>query len=199
MRGSVVRIRPPAYQQSPHRGGIIEARLPFYRERDMKPILISVYACLLTIPSFAQDADEAALRASLLHHVGQWEGTYTEIDATDGSVIQRFASLIESRLEGDNFIQHVTHRFSDGREETTEYLAQIENGTLVYPGGSNLHGEVYRVTSGVSVFDGRYRDDPSSRYLESIVINADSKTRVINTFEDGNVKMFTLIVEKRVP
>jgi hypothetical protein len=104
----------------------------------MKPILISVYACLLTIPSFAQDADEAALRASVLRHVGQWEGTYTEIDATDGSVIQRFASLIESRLEGDNFIQNVTHRFSDGREETTEYLAQIENGTLVYPGGAPI-------------------------------------------------------------
>ena len=164
----------------------------------MKPILISVFACLLAIPAFAYDADEAALRASLLLQVGQWEGTYTEIDAIDGSVIQRFTSLIESRLEGDDFIQNVTHRFSDGREETTEYLARIENGSLVYPQASNLHGEVYHVTSGVSVFDGRYRDDSSSRYLESIVISADSKTRVINTFEDGNVKMFTLIVEKRI-
>ena len=163
----------------------------------MKFIIVAA-GFLLTLPVFAQTADEAALRASLQVQVGQWEGTYTEVDATDGSIIQRFKSHIESRLEGNEFFQVVTHSFADGREETTDYIARIENGTLVYPENSNLHGEVYKVAGDTTVFDGRYRDDDSTRYLETIVVSPDRKTRVIKTFENGAIKMFTLIVENRV-
>lgn len=161
-------------------------------------VAIAAVVVLLTQPALAQTADDAALRASLQVQVGQWEGTYTEVNATDGSIIQQFKSHIESRLNGDDFTQIVTHTFSDGRAETTEYLARIENGTLVYPNTSNLHGEVYKVATDTTVFDGRYRDDDSSRYLETIVVSPDRKTRVINTFENGAIKMFTLIVENRI-
>jgi hypothetical protein len=127
---------------------------------------------------------------------GVWEGTYTHL-TPEGKVLDQYASRQECRLEGDDWYERIIYQWPDGREQTLDFRARFAGEDLVFE-DARFHGESFRVTDEISIFAYYWKERPQVRIVETIVCDLqDRKSRVWQTFEDGELVKVTVIVERR--
>lgn len=81
--------------------------------------------------------DGRAAETRLGTHEGVWEGTYRYYDA-DGNKVDEHRSRLVCRFPAKGrwpYYQSNHYSWADGRTETREFPATIENGKLVWGGG----------------------------------------------------------------
>ena len=131
-------------------------------------------------------------------HVGAWEGTYTRIDR-EGRVLDRHASRLECRIEGDRYFQTNRYTWPDGRSEVKQF-----EGTFVADG--RLAFDTARLKGLAQDADGRaitlhwtYAHEPENEYYEIITLVDDThRARTWQHFERGEFVKLTVIDERKV-
>lgn len=138
------------------------------------------------------------LKERLATITGVWEGTYTHLTPA-GELIDRYASRQETRLEGDRWYERIVYRWPDGSEQTFDFRAAFNDaGEMVFD-DADFHGETFIVKENILVFPYHWKNRPQGNHVvETIVFSNDSyKSRVWQTFEDGELAKVTVIIERR--
>ncbi|MCS6804614.1 MAG: hypothetical protein RMM98_10795 [Acidobacteriota bacterium] len=127
---------------------------------------------------------------------GVWLGTYTHL-TPDGTVLDRYTSRQECRLEGDQWYERIIYRVGTDEQQTFDFRARFVGEELVFE-DAQLHGQTTRVSDDVSIFDYYWKDRPHIRIVETIVVSRpDRKSRIWQTFEHGQLVKVTIIDERR--
>lgn len=141
----------------------------------------------------------------LARHEGTWEGTYRYYDA-DGRQVDEHRSRLECRFpETGPWPYHQTNRYTwaDGRSETREFPASVEDGRLIWHGDliDGWCAELDLDTHGRTVMLYWTRKNEPGIYLYEMIQLSDCgrhRARVWQWFRDGRLCARTLIDEVKV-
>lgn len=128
---------------------------------------------------------------------GVWAGSYTVL-ATDGSLIERFDSRQEGRMEGTTWTERVTY-LRDGAEPDEHYFHATVDGDSVQFHNSDMWGETGRVGDEAIIFSFGWLARPDERIIEVTRPAGDHRSRLWQHFRDGKLTKLTIIEERRVP
>jgi hypothetical protein len=131
-------------------------------------------------------------------HVGDWEGTYTQIDRL-GRILDHHRSRLECRIDGDTWSQKNRYTWDDGRVEEKQF-----DGTFVADG--RVAFDTPRLKGVANDADGRaitlhwtYTHEPANEYYEIITLVDDThRARTWQHFEGGKFVKLTIIDERKV-
>ncbi|GII86133.1 hypothetical protein Ssi03_41230 [Sphaerisporangium siamense] len=141
----------------------------------------------------------------LAKHEGEWEGTYTHVDA-DGNVVDRHASHLSCLLspeDPDRYVQVNRYRWEDGRSEEYTFPGVYDGHGRLYFDTERIKGVTWALDENAMFLTWRFKaSDPSAdqRLFEMIVLSDDgaSRSRTWQWLEHGVCVRRTLIQETRV-
>ncbi|GAA4523756.1 MULTISPECIES: DUF3598 family protein [Nonomuraea] len=128
---------------------------------------------------------------------GVWEGTYTVL-APDGTVLERYPSRQEGRMEGTDWTEKVVY-LREGAEPAVRHYRAIVDGDSVQFVDTEMWGTTARAGDQAIVFTFGWNDRPQERIVEMSMPTGDYRTRLWQHFEDGALSRLTVIEERRVP
>lgn len=140
----------------------------------------------------------------IARHEGVWEGVYRYYDP-EGNKVDEHRSRLECRFpDSGPYPYHQTNHYTwaDGRTETREFPATIENGKLVWHGLiDGWCAEVPLDGFGRTLMLYWTRKDEPDVYLYEMIQLSDCgryRSRVWQWFRDGRLTGRTLIDEEKV-
>ncbi|MFG1943638.1 DUF3598 family protein [Nonomuraea sp. NPDC048826] len=128
---------------------------------------------------------------------GVWEGTYTVL-APDGTVLERYPSRQEGRMEGTDWTEKVTY-LREGAEPAVRHYRAVVDGDSVQFVDTEMWGSTNRAGDQAIVFTFGWNDRPGERIVEMSMPTGDYRTRLWQHFENGRLSRLTVIEERRVP
>lgn len=138
-------------------------------------------------------------------HEGVWEGTYRYYDAAGNQEDEHASRLVCRFPDRGPHPYHQTnfYRWADGRTETREFPALIEDGRLVFRGGAidGWAADVPLDGHGRTLMLYWVRRDEPGLYLYEMIQLSDCgryRSRVWQWFRDGRLLRRTLIDEVKV-
>jgi hypothetical protein len=150
-----------------------------------------------------QDARRALPQVA--RHEGVWEGTYRYYDAAGNREDEHASRLVCRFPDRGPWPYHQTnfYRWADGRTETREFPALIEDGRLVFRGGAidGWAADVALDGHGRTMMLYWVRRDEPGLYLYEMIQLSDCgrhRARVWQWFRDGRLLRRTLIDEVKV-
>ena len=140
-----------------------------------------------------------SLKERLRQVTGVWVGTYTHLTPR-GELLDTFTSRQETRLEGYDWYERVTYHWPEGDAIQFDFHAQFDRaGERMIFDDPNFHGELKFVNDHIFVFPYHWKSKPATRVVETIVMVSPSyKSRVWQSFDNGELTKVTIIVEHRV-
>ncbi|MBB5079706.1 DUF3598 family protein [Nonomuraea endophytica] len=137
----------------------------------------------------------------LARHEGEWEGTYTHLDA-DGNLIDRHRSHLTCTIVDDKTYHQVNrYTWDDGRTEELQFPGTyLGNGRCGFD-TERIKGEFWELDASTIYLSWIYKAaDEDLRLFELIVLSDDgkSKSRVWQWVKGGVCVKRTLIDERRV-
>jgi len=149
--------------------------------------------------------DWRAQAPGIARHEGVWEGSYRYYDA-DGRQVDEHESLLVCRFLDQGlwpYWQSNHYRWADGRRQTREFPALVQDGRLVWQGGliegwaASLELDQFGRTT-MLYWE---RPDQPGVYLYEMIQLSDCdryRSRVWHWFRDGRLFKRTLVDEQRV-
>lgn len=128
---------------------------------------------------------------------GVWHGTYT-VMKPDGTVIERFASQQEGRMEGTDWTERVIYRKPGHPDEVRHFHAIVDGDRAAFV-DDELWGETERAGSVAIVFTFGWKSRPAERIVEISMPRGDYRTRLWEHFENDVLVRLTVIEERREP
>jgi hypothetical protein len=128
---------------------------------------------------------------------GVWAGTYTVLQP-DGTLLERFDSRQEGRMEGTTWTERVTY-LREGQEPYEHFYHATVHGDSVVFHNSNMWGETSRIGEEAIIFSFGWNERPDERIIEVSRPVGDYRTRVWQHFAKGELSKLTIIEERRVP
>ena len=140
-----------------------------------------------------------SLKEKLRQVTGVWLGTYTHVTPT-GQVLDTFTSRQETRLEGNDWYERVTYMWPELDAIQFDFHARFDStGESMIFDDPNFHGELKFVNDKVYVFPYHWKAKPETHVVETVVLaSSHYKSRVWQTFENGELVKVTMITERRV-
>jgi hypothetical protein len=138
------------------------------------------------------------LKERLATITGVWEGTYTHLKPI-GEVLDHYASRQETRLEGDDWFERIIYRWPNGKEQRLDFRAAFNDAGEMIFDDPNFHGETFLINENVLVFPYHWKNKEAGNHVvETIVFSNDRyKSRIWQTFENGELAKVTVIIERR--
>lgn len=135
------------------------------------------------------------LREILAGIAGVWEGTYTVL-GPDGTVLERFGSRQEARLDGDRWHERIIYLREGQEPEVHDFQATITPDAVF--DDPDFEGTTAVVDDRILVFPYRWRARPDEEIVETIVLaSRERRSRVWQHVEDGHLARLTVIEEQR--
>lgn len=128
---------------------------------------------------------------------GVWQGTYTVLGA-DGSLLERFESRQEGRMEGTDWTEKVVY-LREGAEPAVRHYRAIVDGDSVRFVDEEMWGSTHRAGDQAILFTFGWNHRPEERIVEMSMPTGDYRTRLWQHFEDGKLSRLTMIEERRIP
>ena len=149
--------------------------------------------------------DSRRLVPHIAAHEGIWDGVYRYYDAQGNKVDEHRSRLICRFPDRGPYPYHQTniYEWPDGRTETRQFLARIEDGRLLWQ-GELIRGwaaEVSEDEHGRTTLLYWIRNDEPAVYLYEMIQVSDCgryRSRVWQWFRDGRLLRRTLIDEEKV-
>jgi hypothetical protein len=143
------------------------------------------------------------LKERLSQITGVWVGTYTHLTPS-GDRLDQYESRQETRLEGDAWFERIIYRWpaadgAPGREQRFDFRAAFNaEGEMIFD-DPNFHGETFLVNDNVLLFPYHWKNQPAGNHVvETIVFSRERhKSRVWQSFENGELARVTVIVERK--
>ena len=140
----------------------------------------------------------ATLRSVLETTLGVWEGSYLHL-APDGTVMERFPSRQEVRLEEGRWYERVIYLRDGQQPQVLDFRGRFEGDALVID-DPDFHGEATLIGDNLFVFPYHWKSRPSERTVETVSLPAPgTKVRLWQRFEDGELTRVTVIQERLLP
>jgi Domain of unknown function (DUF3598) len=132
---------------------------------------------------------------------GVWEGTYTHLKPS-GELMERFGSRQETRLRGTQWFERIVYSRPGQEPEILDFRAGIDGQRMIFD-DPNFHGESFLVEGRMTVFPYHWKNQdptgPQAEIVEVIVLAQDNyRTRLWQTFHDGELVRLTVIEERRL-
>lgn len=128
---------------------------------------------------------------------GVWEGTYTVLDP-DGSLIERFASRQEGRMEGTDWTEKVVYLREGSEPEARHYRAVVDGDDVRFV-DDEMWGTTLRAGAQAILFTFGWDTRPGERIVEMSMPDGDYRTRLWQHFENDVLSRLTMIEERRLP
>ena len=128
---------------------------------------------------------------------GVWAGSYT-VMTPDGSLIERFDSRQEGRMEGTTWTERVTY-LREGQQPDEHYFHATVEGDAVTFHNRDMWGATGRVGDEAIIFSFGWLARPDERIIEVTRPAGDRRSRLWQHFQDGVLTKLTIIEERRVP
>lgn len=134
-----------------------------------------------------------------LRHNGVWEGTYTQVDAKTGKILDHHKSKLTCLTNGiDQYRQQNVYTWEDGRQEIKEFPGELKDGWLKFD-NERLRGESCEVDDDCIFLTWVYKDQPNNKFVEIITLVSDThRSRTWQHFENGEFTKLTVIDERKV-
>lgn len=142
--------------------------------------------------------------STLARHEGVWEGVYRYYDARGEKTDEHASTLVCRFPRSGRWPYHQTnfYRWADGRTQTRDFPALIENGRLIWQGGlirgwaADVDLDDFARTSMLYWVRG---DEPDTYLYEMIQLSdcGQYRARVWQWFRDGKLTGRTLIDERK--
>jgi hypothetical protein len=137
----------------------------------------------------------------LARHEGEWEGSYTHVDA-DNQVIESHKSHLICRFpEEGEWDYHQTNRYTweDGRSEEILFPAKYAEGRIWWD-TERIEGCAWEIDPRTICLTWKRKDLPGAYLYEMIQISEDNtkRGRTWHWFKDDELFQRTLVKERRV-
>ena len=138
------------------------------------------------------------LKDRLARVTGVWTGTYTHLKP-NGELLDHHTSRQETRLEGEQWYERIVYRWPDGRAQSLDFRAAFNAAGEMIFDDPNFQGATFIVNENVLVFPYRWKGQPPGHHVVETIVLAhdDYKSRVWQTFENGELVKVTVITERR--
>ncbi len=142
---------------------------------------------------------QLSLKEKLRQVTGVWVGTYTHV-SPQGQMLDTFTSRQETRLEGDDWYERINYLWPEGDKIQFDFHARFDpTGEAMIFDDPNFHGELKFVNDMVYVFPYHWKAKPETHAVETIVMASPHyKSRLWQTFENGELVKVTIITERRI-
>lgn len=131
-------------------------------------------------------------------HIGVWEGTYIQIDARTGEILDKHKSRLTCKiLEDGSYWQQNEYFWDDGRQETKQFPGKFIDGALKFD-TDRLVGESREVDQNTIFLTWKYKHEPLNSYSEIITLESNThRCRTWQHFENGEFNKLTVIDERK--
>ncbi len=138
-----------------------------------------------------------SLRSILEGITGVWEGYYAHFNV-DGTLIEKYSSHQETRLEGNNWYERIVYQRLGKSDETIDFKAILIGESLIFEDAKFL-GTTIVVSPQLLVFPYTWKDRPNLEILEVIYfVDPNYRTRHWQHLDNKRLFKTTLIEEKKI-